>query len=78
MDRRRELAGMGTLPSTSTGAALFADISGFTNLTEILSRNLGPRRGAEELTRLLNQVFGPITVRSMSTVAASSLSVATP
>ncbi len=61
MDRRRELAGMGTLPATSTGAALFADISGFTNLTEILSRNLGPRRGAEELTRLLNQVFGPIT-----------------
>ena len=52
---------MGTLPATSTGAALFADISGFTNLTEILSRNLGPRRGAEELTRLLNQVFGPIT-----------------
>ena len=61
MDRRRELAGMGTLPATSTGSALFADISGFTNLTEILSRNLGPRRGAEELTRLLNEVFGPIT-----------------
>ena len=52
---------MGTLPATSTGSALFADISGFTNLTEILSRNLGPRRGAEELTRLLNEVFGPIT-----------------
>ena len=52
---------MGALPATSTGAALFADISGFTNLTEVLSRNLGPRRGAEELTRLLNQVFGPIT-----------------
>jgi class 3 adenylate cyclase/tetratricopeptide (TPR) repeat protein len=61
MDRRRELAGLGRLPATSTGAALFADISGFTSLTEVLSRNLGPRRGAEELTRLLNQVFGPIT-----------------
>ena len=61
MDRRRELAGLGTLPSTSTGAALFADISGFTHLTEVLSRNLGPRRGAEELSRLLNQVFGPTT-----------------
>ncbi|HWL48485.1 MAG TPA: AAA family ATPase [Acidimicrobiia bacterium] len=61
MDRRRQLAGMGTLAATSSGAALFADISGFTNLTEVLSRNLGARRGAEELTRLLNQVFGPIT-----------------
>ena len=61
MDRRRELAGLGTLPATSTGAAFFADISGFTHLTEVLSRNLGPRRGAEELSRLLNQVFGPTT-----------------
>jgi class 3 adenylate cyclase/tetratricopeptide (TPR) repeat protein len=61
MDRRRELAGLGTLPATSAGAALFADISGFTHLTEVLSRNLGPRRGAEELSRLLNQVFGPTT-----------------
>ncbi|HEX5695876.1 MAG TPA: AAA family ATPase, partial [Acidimicrobiia bacterium] len=61
MDRRRELAGMGTLPARSTGAALFADISGFTNLTEVLSRTLGARRGAEELSRLLDQVFGPIT-----------------
>ncbi len=40
---------------------LFADISGFTNLTEVLSRTMGARRGAEELSRLLNQVFGPIT-----------------
>ena len=61
MDRRRELAGMGALPERSTGAALFADISGFTNLTEVLSRTLGAKRGAEELSRLLNQVFGPIT-----------------
>ncbi|HEU5113020.1 MAG TPA: AAA family ATPase, partial [Acidimicrobiia bacterium] len=61
MDRRRELAGLGTLPATSVGAALLADISGFTHLTEVLSRNLGPRRGAEELSRLLNQVFGPTT-----------------
>ncbi len=52
---------MGPVPARSTGAALFADISGFTNLTEVLSRTLGARRGAEELSRLLNQVFGPIT-----------------
>lgn len=61
MDRRRELAGMGVLPARSTGAALFADISGFTNLTEVLNRALGAKRGAEELSRLLNQVFGPVT-----------------
>lgn len=61
MDRRRELAGMGTLPEMSSGAALFADISGFTNLTEVLSRTFGARRGAEELSRLLDRVFGPLT-----------------
>ena len=32
---------------------IFADISGFTNLTEKLVRQLGPQRGAEELTRQL-------------------------
>ena len=37
---------------------LFADISGFTALTEQLSRR-GPE-GAEELTRLLNMYFGGI------------------
>lgn len=61
MDRRRELAGIGEVPRKSRGAALFADISGFTSLTEELGRALGPRRGAEELTTLLNRVFGPIT-----------------
>ena len=39
------------------GAALFADISGFTPLTEALARELGPQRGAEELTAHLNRVF---------------------
>nr|MDP9495115.1 hypothetical protein [Actinomycetota bacterium] len=61
MDRRRELAGLGPLPARSSGAALFADISGFTHLTEVLSRTLGAKRGAEELSQLLNQVFGPVT-----------------
>jgi class 3 adenylate cyclase len=60
-DRRRELAGRGRVPDRSTGAALFADISGFTKLTEELGRTMGPRRGAEELTTLLNRVFGSIT-----------------
>ena len=57
MDRRQALARGVPLPQRTSGAALFADISGFTPLTEALGRTLGPRRGAEELTRCLNQVY---------------------
>jgi class 3 adenylate cyclase len=57
MDRRQALAQRRTLPERSSGAALFADISGFTPLTELLVRLLGPQRGAEELPRRLNEVY---------------------
>src|SRR3970282_2094506 len=57
MDRRQALARGETLPDRTRGAALFADISGFTPLTEALARELGFERGAEELTRQLNQVY---------------------
>ena len=56
-DRRLALARGTGLPDRAEGAALFADISGFTPLTEALTRTYGPRRGAEELTRHLNQVY---------------------
>jgi adenylate cyclase len=56
-DRLQALARGETLPDRTTGAALFADISGFTPLTERLTGALGPRRGAEELTRHLNDVY---------------------
>jgi class 3 adenylate cyclase len=46
------------LPDRTQGAALFADISGFTPLTETLMKELGPRRGADELTIQLNAVYG--------------------
>ena len=46
-----------SLSDRARGAALFADISGFTPLTEALVRELGPRRGADELTRQLNLVY---------------------
>ncbi len=39
------------------GTALFADISGFTPLTEALTRVLGAGRGVEELTGHLNRVY---------------------
>ncbi len=57
MDRRQALAQGESLPDCTQGAALFADISGFTPLTEALVRELGPRRGADELTYQLNRVY---------------------
>ena len=56
-DRRRALALGVDLPDHATGAALFADLSGFTPLTEGLVEALGPQRGAEELTGWLNQIY---------------------
>jgi adenylate cyclase len=56
-DRRRALARGVSLPEHATGAVLFADISGFTPLAESLTEALGPRRGVEELTRRLNEVY---------------------
>jgi class 3 adenylate cyclase len=60
MDRRHAMARVGTLKDRAAGAALFADISGFTTLAETLVRELGPHRGAEELTHYLNLVYDVI------------------
>ncbi|MBI3242469.1 MAG: tetratricopeptide repeat protein [Chloroflexi bacterium] len=57
MDRRQALAKGVALPDRAYGAALFADVSGFTALTEALANELGPQRGAEELSRHLNLVY---------------------
>jgi adenylate cyclase len=57
IDRRLALATGHDLPEWAAGAALFADISGFTPLTEMLAETFGPQRGAEELTGYLNQVY---------------------
>ena len=56
-DRRHALAGGRPLPDRTEGTALFADISGFTPLTEALVGALGPHRGAEELGHLLNTIY---------------------
>jgi class 3 adenylate cyclase/tetratricopeptide (TPR) repeat protein len=56
-DRRRALAGSHVLPPHARGAALFADMSGFTALTEALADEMGSERGAEELTSHLDRVF---------------------
>src|SRR5580658_4363250 len=56
-DRRAAPAAGLTLPERVRGAALFADISGFTPLTEALARELGSQRASEVLTGHLNRVF---------------------
>ncbi|MFO7635639.1 MAG: adenylate/guanylate cyclase domain-containing protein, partial [Caldilinea sp.] len=56
-DRRRALLTGRHLPERATGTVLFVDISGFTPLTEMLARQFGRRRGAELLTRTLNEVY---------------------
>jgi predicted ATPase/class 3 adenylate cyclase len=56
-DRACALATASELPDRAEGTALFADISGFTPLTDTLARELGQRYGAEELTRYLNTVY---------------------
>jgi len=60
IDRRAALACGATLPDRAHGAVMFADVTGFTLLAESLVQALGPRRGAEELTALLNQVYSAL------------------
>jgi class 3 adenylate cyclase/tetratricopeptide (TPR) repeat protein len=56
-DRRIALARGEELAERVSGAALLADISGFTPLTEALTRDLGPRRGIEELAAQINRIY---------------------
>jgi adenylate cyclase len=56
-DRRWALADRIEMPDRVRGAGLFADISGFTPLTEALANEFGSQRGSEELTANLDRVF---------------------
>src|SRR3954464_2427455 len=56
-DRLMSLARGETLPDRASGSALFADISGFTKMTERMTQTVGVRRGIEELTRQINRVY---------------------
>src|SRR3954453_10236884 len=56
-DRRRALAEGRSLPERMSGAAIFADISGFTPFTEQLADELGSQRASEVLTGHLNRIF---------------------
>jgi adenylate cyclase len=59
-DRLRALANNTSLPDRTSGSALFADISGFTALTESLQREYGARRGSEELSQQLEAVYSAL------------------
>lgn len=73
IDRRLTLAQGQALPDRMQGTALFADISGFTRLTDALLRALGPRRGSDELTRWLNQVYDAL-IREVQAYQGSIIS----
>src|SRR5918993_3141989 len=59
-DRLRALITGNPLPDRANGSAIFADISGFTRLTEKLTQTLGPRRGVEALSSQLDSVYGSL------------------
>jgi len=59
-DRLRAITNNTTLPDRTSGSALFADISGFTVLTESLREKFGSRQGAEELTKQLGMVYSAL------------------
>ncbi|GAB4571522.1 MAG: adenylate/guanylate cyclase domain-containing protein [Anaerolineae bacterium] len=60
IDRLHGLLNNTPLPEAEEGAAVFADISGFTRLIDTLYRRLGPERGAEELNKQINTIFSGI------------------
>ena len=62
MDRRQAISRHNSLPDRTNGAALHADISGFTPLAIELVSELGPQRGAEELTKQLNRVYDAVII----------------
>lgn len=61
-DRLEALAAGRELPARAEGSVLFVDLVGFTPMTEGLHRSLGPRLGAEELTRRLDLLFTALCV----------------
>lgn len=59
-DRLRAIIRGESLPIQTIGSAIFADISGFTPLTEKLTETFGARPGVEVLSQQLNAVYGAL------------------
>lgn len=62
-DRVRALASGRAIPDRAHGSALFADISGFTPLTEALTHAYGPRAGVDLLSEEINAVYAALIAR---------------
>ncbi len=59
-DRRAAIAAGRGLPDQTHGTALWADLSGFTPLTEALIRKFGARHGADELGLYLSYFYNAL------------------
>jgi hypothetical protein len=59
-DRLRALADSRAIPDRAYGSAIFADISGFTSLTEKLTQLHGPRKGVDTLSQQLDAVYSSL------------------
>lgn len=57
IDRLHALAAGKSIPDRVRGAALFADISGFTPLTGALAAEMGRQRGAEAVLDYINPIY---------------------
>lgn len=60
IDRRQALVAGQTLPTQMPGALLFADLAGYTALTEAFVRLFGPKRGVDKLTQVINHLFATL------------------
>ena len=60
IDRRVALATGRQLPVAAYGAALFADVAGYSSLSRELTRQFGARKGAERLSNQMNLVYGAL------------------
>ena len=63
VDRRQALYHGTVMPDRTVGAALFADISGFTPLTGALMKEFGSQRGAEKLLDIINPIYEALITR---------------
>lgn len=59
-DRRQALVGGFELPPRTRGAALFADIAGFTRLSRELTEAYGSRNGVDVLSEVLEAVYSVV------------------
>lgn len=62
-DRRQALLQGSAIPERCRGAVLFADLSGFTPLTEALSQAMSPRQAAERLAQQITSLYDTLTAQ---------------